>query len=231
MELGLTFGGGGPTTSARRALDGADDDDASLVAVDGAGRRPRPRADLRTPQPRRVLARRAPARATARPPKRSSRRRSSSCGASRAPTSPAAVDCCPGCWAWPTTTPSTCLRRRQLEQRHRVPPAPHANGDGLVDLLDNLGLASPDGDPQAARRRVRATPGDRPSAVASLPNEQRLPLELAYYNGMTQLEIATCSVRRWAPSRRACGWGCSSCAKRPSCRGCGASGDGRAAPR
>src|SRR5205085_9988338 len=40
------------------------------------------------------------------------------------------------------------LRRRQLEQRHRIPAAPNANGDALSDLLDNFGLSSADADPQ-----------------------------------------------------------------------------------
>ena len=82
------------------------------------------------------------------------------------------------------------LRRRQLEQRHRVAAAPHVNGDGLADLLDNLGLTRP---------RVTRSPAPAPSssdmvvgrALAGLPVEQRLPLELAYFRGMTQLEIAT----------------------------------------
>jgi RNA polymerase sigma-70 factor (ECF subfamily) len=82
------------------------------------------------------------------------------------------------------------LRRRQLEQRHRIPSAPHPNGDGLVDLLDNLGLASADDDPQ-----LRAGAFEQQMAVgralADLPREQRLPLQLAYFRGMTQLEIAT----------------------------------------
>jgi RNA polymerase sigma-70 factor (ECF subfamily) len=82
------------------------------------------------------------------------------------------------------------LRRRQLEQRHRVPSTPNSNGDGLVDLLDNLGMASSEGDPQsgAGAFEQRAAVG---RALASLPTEQRLPLELAYFRGMTQLEIAT----------------------------------------
>src|SRR6266542_2916878 len=40
------------------------------------------------------------------------------------------------------------LRRRQLEQRHRIAMLPSSNGDGLVDLLDNFGLTSAEGDPQ-----------------------------------------------------------------------------------
>jgi RNA polymerase sigma-70 factor (ECF subfamily) len=82
------------------------------------------------------------------------------------------------------------LRRRQLEQRHRVASAPHVNGDGLTDLLDSLGLTSSEGDPQS-----RAGGFEQQTAVAralgTLPIEQRLPVELAYYKGMTQLEIAT----------------------------------------
>src|SRR5207245_1832118 len=82
------------------------------------------------------------------------------------------------------------LRRRQLEQRYRVPTQSHVDGDGLADLLDNLGLTSPDGDPQsrAGAFEQRMAIG---RALASLPSEQWLPLELAYYKGMTQLEIAT----------------------------------------
>jgi RNA polymerase sigma-70 factor (ECF subfamily) len=81
------------------------------------------------------------------------------------------------------------LRRRQLEQRHRVPAASSNNGDALVDMLDNLGLASAEGDPQSGvgAFEQRAAVG---RALAALPPEQRMPLELAYYRGMTQLEIA-----------------------------------------
>jgi RNA polymerase sigma-70 factor (ECF subfamily) len=77
------------------------------------------------------------------------------------------------------------LRRRQLEQRHRA----STNGDSAPDAFDNLGLTSSDEDPQ-----VRAGAFDQRVAVgralADLPVEQRLPLELAYYRGMTQFEIA-----------------------------------------
>jgi RNA polymerase sigma-70 factor (ECF subfamily) len=82
------------------------------------------------------------------------------------------------------------LRRRQLEQRHRVSASPSANGEALVDLVDNLGLASTEGDPQsgAGAFEQQITVG---RALHSLPAEQRMPLELAYYRGLTQLEIAT----------------------------------------
>ncbi|HEY0583449.1 MAG TPA: sigma-70 family RNA polymerase sigma factor [Chloroflexota bacterium] len=82
------------------------------------------------------------------------------------------------------------LRRRQLEQRHRVPAATGTNGDALADLLDNHGLAASDDDPQ-----MRAGAFEQQAAVSralgSLSKEQRLPLELAYFRGLTQLEIAT----------------------------------------
>ena len=83
------------------------------------------------------------------------------------------------------------LRRRQLEQRHRASAAAaSANGDGLADVLDNLGVASSEEDPQ-----LRAGSFDQIAgisrALAQLPVEQRLPLELAYYRGMTQYEVAT----------------------------------------
>jgi RNA polymerase sigma-70 factor (ECF subfamily) len=81
------------------------------------------------------------------------------------------------------------LRRRQLEQRHRIESLPSLNGDGLIDLLDNSGVSSGEGDPQmrAGTSEDRVAVG---RALASLPPEQRVPLELAYYKGMTQLQIA-----------------------------------------
>lgn len=81
------------------------------------------------------------------------------------------------------------LRRRQLEQRHRITMLPNTNGDGLVDLLDTFGLTSAEGDPQlrAGAIEERVVVG---RALAALPPEQRLPLELAYFRGLTQVEIA-----------------------------------------
>jgi RNA polymerase sigma-70 factor (ECF subfamily) len=82
------------------------------------------------------------------------------------------------------------LRRRQLEQRHRAPAPPGTNGDALADLLDNHGLTSSEADPQA-----RAGAADQRAAVGralgTLSSEQRVPLQLAYFRGLTQLEIAT----------------------------------------
>jgi RNA polymerase sigma-70 factor, ECF subfamily len=82
------------------------------------------------------------------------------------------------------------LRRRQLEQRHRVSASPTINSDGLTELLDSYGLTSAEGDPQSGIGALedRQVVG---RALAGLPVEQRLPLEMAYFRGMTQLEIAT----------------------------------------
>ena len=82
------------------------------------------------------------------------------------------------------------LRHRQLEQRHSVAAGPSPQGDGLVDLIDSLGIASSDGDPQArvGALEQRLAVG---RALARLPQDQRIPLELAYYRGLTQVEIAT----------------------------------------
>ena len=82
------------------------------------------------------------------------------------------------------------LRRRQLEQRHSIVAGPNPQGDGLVDLIDSRGIASNDGDPQArvGALEQRLAVG---RALARLPQDQRIPLELAYYRGLTQVEIAS----------------------------------------
>jgi RNA polymerase sigma-70 factor (ECF subfamily) len=80
------------------------------------------------------------------------------------------------------------LRRRQLEQRHRV--AANAQGDGLIDLLDNLGVTSTDEDPQSRIPNIEQRMA-LARALGRLSREQRMPLALAYYRGMTQVEIAT----------------------------------------
>jgi RNA polymerase sigma-70 factor (ECF subfamily) len=82
------------------------------------------------------------------------------------------------------------LRRRQLEQRRRMPAPSPQNGDALTDLLDTLGVASSEGDPQA-RAGAHEQQAAVTRALGGLPAEQRVPLELAYYKGLTQQEIAT----------------------------------------
>jgi len=80
------------------------------------------------------------------------------------------------------------LRRRQLEERHRV--AGSASGEALGELLDNLGLTSADDDPQARVSHLEQRSAVE-RALGRLPREQRLALELAYYRGLTQVQIAT----------------------------------------
>jgi RNA polymerase sigma-70 factor, ECF subfamily len=189
VDLGLTLGGGGPSASARSLAQLARDDDATLVAAMARGE----------------------ARALEIVYERHSRG-VYSLALRLLSEGPAAEDVVQETFLKLWRTPGAyqpsrgrlfpwllgvahhhavdLLRRRQLEQRHRVPSTPNTHGDGLVDLLDNLGLASSEGDPQsgAGAFEQRAAVG---RALASLPAEQRLPLELAYYRGMTQLEIAT----------------------------------------
>jgi RNA polymerase sigma-70 factor (ECF subfamily) len=189
VEIGLTFGGGGPTAPVQRAVDGVVDDDLSLVKAVAKGN----------------------SRALERIYDRYSRG-VYSLALRLLSDSPAAEEVVQETFLKLWRQPSAyqpergrllpwllgvahhhavdVLRRRQLEQRHRVPPPPHANGDGLADLVDNLGLTSAEGDPQARAGAFeqRVVIG---RALASLPIEQRVPLELAYFRGMTQFEVAT----------------------------------------
>jgi RNA polymerase sigma-70 factor (ECF subfamily) len=189
VELGLTFGGGGPTAFPRRAFDAGVNDEANLVASIARG-------DSRALE---LLYERYS-------------RGVYSLAVRLLSDGPAAEEVVQETflklWRQPTAYQPTrgrllawllgvahhhavdLLRRRQLEQRHRIPSAPYVNGDGLVDLLDSLGLASAEGDPQlrAGAFEQQAAVGH---ALGDLPREQRLPLELAYFRGMTQLEIAT----------------------------------------
>jgi RNA polymerase sigma-70 factor (ECF subfamily) len=188
VEIGLTYEGSGPTTSARTALETAVQDDTTLVE----------------------LVARGDARALEQLYERHSRG-VYSLAVRLLSDGPAAEDVVQETflklWRHPVAYQPgrgrllpwllgvahhhavDLLRRRQLEQRHRLPATLDAHGDALVDLLDNLGLTSSEGDPQtrAGAFEQSLTVSE---ALVSLPIEQRLPLELAYYRGLTQLEIA-----------------------------------------
>jgi len=188
VELGLTYGGGGPKATARPAFDAARDDDVALVESVGRG-------DSRALE---VLY------------ERLSRGVYSVAVRLLADTSAAeevVQETFLKLWRQPAAYQPQrgrllpwllgvahhhavdLLRRRQLEKRHRALASAAANGDGLADVLDSLGVASSDSDPQ-----LGASAFDQRAAIAralgELPVEQRLPLELAYYHGMTQFEVA-----------------------------------------
>src|SRR5579859_507421 len=189
VELGLTFGGRGPTASVQGAVGGALDDDARLVAAVATGdakalellyeRHGRGVYSLAV----RLLTDGPAAEEVVQETFLKLWRQPSAYQPSRGRLLP---------WLLGVAHHHAVdlLRRRQLEQRHRVAAPPHLNGDGLADMLDNLGLTSSEVDPQ-----TRADGFEQQLVVAralgDLPVEQRLPVELAYYRGMTQLEIAT----------------------------------------
>ncbi len=189
VELGLTFGGSGQTASARNAVDGAIDDEATLVASVATGdskalemlyeRHSRGVYSLAV----RLLTDGPAAEEVVQETFLKLWRQPSAYQPSRGRLLP---------WLLGVAHHHAVdlLRRRQLEQRHRVAPSPHINGDGLADLLDNLGLTSSEGDPQSGAGGFEQQMAVA-RALGGLPIEQRLPVELAYYRGMTQLEIAT----------------------------------------
>src|SRR5258708_4007950 len=189
VELGLTFGAGGPTASARRAANGAPDDDATLVASLAAGEA-RALELLYERYSRGVYS--LALRLLTDGPAAEEVVQETFLKLWRQPTAyqPSRGRLLPWLLGVAHHHAVDLLRRRQLEQRHRVASLPHVNGEGLTDLLDSLGATSTEGDPQSRPDRVEQEMTGA-QALGTLPIEQRLPVELAYYKGMTQLEIAT----------------------------------------
>lgn len=190
VEIGLALGGGGPTAPARRALD-PDADDATLVAalVGGSARALEIAYERHSrgvySMAVRLLDDGPAAEEVVQETFLKLWRQPSAYQPSRGRL-----------FAWLLSVAHhhaiDLLRRRQLEQRHRVESLPGAGGgDGLVDLLDRRGAAAPSDDDPQARAGVTEDRAMLGQALAALSPEQRLPLELAYYHGMTQLEIAT----------------------------------------
>jgi len=185
VELGLTFGGSGPKTSARAAFDPTRDDDAVLVESVARGDA-RALEQIYERHSRGVysLAVRLLTDTTA----AEEVVQETFLKLWRHPNAyqPARGRLLPWLLGVAHHQAVDMLRRRQLEQRHRAA----TNGDGTPAGMENLGLASAEADPQqgAASFDQRDAIG---RALADLPVEQRLPLELAYYRGMTQFEVAT----------------------------------------
>ena len=185
VELGLTYGGSGPKASARHAFDPARDDDGALVASVARGDA-RALEHIYERYSRGVysLAVRLLSDSTA----AEEVVQETFLKLWRQPNAyqPARGRLLPWLLGVAHHHAVDMLRRRQLEQRHRAT----SNSDGTAAGLDNLGLASADDDPQ-----LHAGGFDQRDAIgralAELPPEQRLPLELAYYRGMTQFEVAT----------------------------------------
>jgi RNA polymerase sigma-70 factor, ECF subfamily len=188
VELGLTFGGGGPTASARRAANAAIDDENALVAAVSRGDS-RALEQIYERYARGVFS--LAVRLLGDGPGAEEVVQETFLKLWRQPSAyqPARGRLLPWLLGVAHHHAIDLLRRRQLEQRHRVPTAPHPNGDALVDLLDNFGLTANDGDPQmragAFEEQVAVS-----RALGTLPAEQRMPIELAYYRGLTQVEIA-----------------------------------------
>ncbi len=82
------------------------------------------------------------------------------------------------------------LRRRKLEQRHRAAPSPPTDGEPAPTPFEGLRQTSVESNPElsadhAEQQRVVT------KALSGLPTEQRVALQLAYYQGLTQAEIAS----------------------------------------
>jgi RNA polymerase sigma-70 factor, ECF subfamily len=188
VELGLTFGGGGPTASARRAVNAAIDDENALIAAVAQGDS-RALEQIYERYARGVYS--LALRLLGDGPGAEEIVQETFLKLWRQPTAyqPARGRLLPWLLGVAHHHAIDLLRRRQLEQRHRVPTAPHPNGDALVDLLDNFGVTANDADPQsragAFEEQVAVS-----RALGALPVEQRMPIEMAYYRGLTQVEIA-----------------------------------------
>ena len=188
VEVGLTYGGGGPAASSPRVLDGTLDSDRALV--DAVARGDARALELIYERYSRGVYSLA-LRLLTDAPAAEEVVQETFLKLWRQPTAyqPGRGRLLPWLLGIAHHHAVDVLRRRQLEQRHRVPPSPQSNGEALVDMLDNQGLTSSEGDPA-----LRAGAFEQRSAVsralAGLPVEQRLPIELAYYRGMTQYEVA-----------------------------------------